>query len=220
MVHTSKHIWAFSRSDAARFLVLACAAAVTGGCSILRKDLGHPLPEASLFQDGKTHYRDVLAVAGPPLKLSATEGGLVFLYEHTALEELQFGISFDYPLIRLLKFTVGQSKADREVLVLVFDDQGILRSHRSRAWEVDLGRGMAVQLIVAVVPVTDTGSVDDDPQINEWCTAMLRARVPEALNRQSSLETGQQGVEMTGTPHGAGQHTLEIRPYVRIQNRR
>lgn len=165
-----------------------------------------------MLRDGQTHYGDVLSVAGPPTKLSALGDDLVFLYEHAAIKERQFGISIDYSWLRFLKFTVGRSKADRQVLVLLFDDQGVLRSHRSRVWADDLGRGSAVQFIMAVVPVTDTGSLDEGPESHRWGTAMLQARLSESLNRANSLETGQRGVETAGTPDGAGQHTLEMRP--------
>ena len=142
-------------------------ALVLCGCTILRDDLGAPIPwEASLFQEGSSHYRAVLEKLGCPLRVSRHGDGVAFLYEYAYIKEGQFGISYDGDMwgtgsagiLELFKFAVGKASADREALVMTFDRDGVLQTERFVSWNQKLGAGFSVQLIVDVASVVDTSS--------------------------------------------------------------
>jgi hypothetical protein len=197
------------------FLGLAAAGLLSmalSGCAVIRKEYGRPVPETGRFVDGQTHYRDVLEELGPPAKLSAMDEGMVFLYERAALTEKQLGIDIDYEKIPILKIVFARGKVEGETATLLFDGEGTLISHDWETWNRDLGKGQSVQLFISVMSVTSPGGYDQAPVNNFWGAQLLTSRLPNALNRGSNLDTGQSGVEVKGTPDGAGQHSLELRP--------
>lgn len=207
-------------SSLRRVLCVLAAAAVAStaasGCAMFTKEFDRPVPEIGHFVDGQTHYREVLEELGPPAKLSAMNDGMVFLYERAALTEKQLGIDIDYEGIPVLKIVAGRGKVDGETAALLFDGGGTLVSRGRESWTRDLGKGQAVQLFISVMSVTSSGGYDDPPENNLWGAQLMMSRLPDALNRGSSLDTGQGGLERKGTPVGAGQHSLELPP---TQNR-
>jgi hypothetical protein len=182
------------------------------GCAIIRQGYDTPTPEIGHFRDGKTHYRDVLRDLGPPASLSAEGDGLVFLYEHVEIGENQLGISIEYKGIPIIKLVAGRGSADGGTTVLTFDGAGMLQGSKRETWSRSLGSGAGVQTAFSVMSVTDPGGFDEPPASRNWGVDLLKARLPEALNRGSDLKTGQSGVERKGSPLGAGQHTLELSP--------
>ena len=198
---------------------LALLALVLGGCTILRDELGSHVPwEASLFQEGSTHYRDVMKELGAPLKVARSGDGVAFLYEYVYIKEGQLGLSYDgerwgTPVIDFadwIKLTFGRASADREALVMTFDRDGILQTERFTAWDQKLGTGFSAQLIVDVGSVVDTSSVRSGIDPNDWGAMMLRP-LPQTLNAGQSLDDGRFGLEQRGTPDKVGQRTLEMR---------
>ena len=84
-----------------RWAALLAVTAGTGGCAVLHKDFGTPLPSAPPLEAGAGTYRDVLRAMGPPHKLSRLGDGFVFLYEHAKLTERQFGFDGRWNIITL-----------------------------------------------------------------------------------------------------------------------
>lgn len=181
------------------------------GCTVIRQSYDAPTADTATFQTGKTHFRDVLETLGPPAKLSALGEDMVFLYEEADLTETQFGINIEIRDIPLLKVVLGRGHAARQATAMIFDTDGRLRSAHQEDWIQKLGGGAGIQVVVAVVPVTDPGGLDRSPAVHDWGAMLLQPELPAALNRQSNLHTGQAGIQQIGTPLAAGQHTLELR---------
>ena len=197
------------RSSNAPFLLILLA--LTAGCTLISKEHGRPLvSEDSDFEDGATHFRDVLRRLGPPAKVSAVPGGMAFQYEHLTVKERQFGINIPIPSLQWLKLSLGRARVDLDTLLLLFDEKGRLKSHRFEERQQEIGTGTSVQLFFAVAPIVDTSGVEADHEPNEWGMALLRPPF-ESLNSRQSLESGQNGVQLRGTPKRACQHTLEMR---------
>ncbi len=196
------------RRSSAPFLFPLLALA---GCTFISTEYGRPvLTDDSEFEDGATHFRDVMSKLGPPTKLSAVPGGMAFQYEHLRVKERQFGISIPIRSLEWLKLSLGRARGDQDTLLLLFDHQGLLKSHRLEERELDLGAGTSVQIFFAVAPTVDTSGAEADYDTNKWGMALLRSP-PEMLNSRQSLESGQNGMQRRGTPEKAGQHTLEMR---------
>lgn len=194
-------------------LALALPPMVGSGCSRLRTDLGHPIPFENLPPaDSAVHYRDVLDVLGPPTRMSTSDSHLLFLYEYASIEERQVGVTLNISWLNLFKFTMGKGTASRQSGIMVFDHSGYLLGKRFEEWDDALGGGNSVQLAVALLSVIDTADLRRDPYQHLWGAGLLEADITAGLNRQSSLITGASGVELLGTPRGAGQHALESRP--------
>ncbi len=195
----------------ARCLGLLLACAVLPACTTLTTNLGKPLPsEPIAIEPGTSELGQVLRSLGPPDRISTTPGGFAMLYERLTVGELQFGLSIPYSWLRYFKFAIGSAHSQRQELVLEFDEAGTLRAGGGMDRQEMLGRGTALQLIVAVVPTVDFAELRQPTDTNAFGRALLD-RFPEALNNASSPETGRAGFELRGTPEGAGQRTLEMR---------
>ncbi|MHC4971791.1 MAG: hypothetical protein ACYTG3_05630 [Planctomycetota bacterium] len=201
-----------------RRLALLALGIVVSGCTILRDELGTRIPWGeSSFQEGATHYRDVMKELGCPLKVARYGDGVVFLYEYVYLKEGQLGISYDgerwgTPVIDFaewIQLTFGRASADREALVMIFDRDGILQTERFTAWDQKLGTGFSVQLLIDVGSVVDTSSVRSAADPNDWGAMMLRP-LPQTLNTCQSIDDGRFGIEQRGTPDTVGQRALEM----------
>lgn len=196
---------------AAAALLFSSAFLLLSGCSIIRQDVGQPLliDEASLAD--ARDYREVLEMLGPPHKLSRTDHGMTFLYEEVDLLERQLGLNLGAGDVVLLKAVAAREYADRRTLVLTFDAQGITQSLDYHEWTDIAAQGAALQFVFVVASVADEGDLNDSPAGHHWGFGLLQAALPRALNRPSSLETGENGVELKGTPTNIGQHALELR---------
>jgi hypothetical protein len=200
------------RGTTAAFALLASSAGLLlPGCSIIRQDVGQPLVIDEGALAGALDYRQVLEMLGPPHKLSRTDHGMTFLYEEVDLTERQIGLNLGAGEVVLLKAVVAREYADRQSLVLTFDAHGKTQSFNYHAWSDIAAQGAALQFVFFVASVADEGDLNDSPASHHWGFGLLRADLPGALNRPSSLETGENGVELKGTPSNIGQHALELR---------
>jgi hypothetical protein len=192
---------------------LAMMTNLFAGCTVLRKEIDVPVDHAEInLKEGVTHYRTVLQQLGPPAEMSALPKGLAFLYEHIIANEKQIGISFgSIDILNWFKFSSGKGTADRQALLLIFDEKGILRQQGFQEYHDKMGSGLAVQLFIAIAAMVDSSYLDDAVGPNEWGMSLLMP-LPQALNIRQSLDTGTQGLEQGGTPAAVGQHTLELRP--------
>jgi len=191
-------------------LILLAAGCLLTGCSSFRTEWGQPLrADAGQFSEGSTRVETVIHALGPPARVSALPGGFAFLYEHSIVGEFQIGVSFDAPLLRWIKFVHASNRLDQDVLLMVFDEEGVLRSMDPEAWRQKLGGGGAAQLLFAVMSLTDDSALRQRSPALGWGRADLQP-LPVLLNRQQSLRSGQHGLQQRLAPTYAGQHTLEM----------
>lgn len=196
----------------APFLALAAG---LSGCSFFTTELGTPVPETPpRYVVGSTSITEVLNDLGPPFQVTATPGGLAFLYEQVEARETQIGIGGgvfgSFWFLRLIKLVYAWGEADRRVLIVAFDENGRTTAQAHDAWMEDLGTGSAVELIFNAVSLVDTSRLEQDPPAMGWAQGLLRS-LPETLNAEQDLGSGQHGVEQLSTPTAVGQHTLELR---------
>ncbi len=181
------------------------------GCTIISRQYGAGVPESTAYEAHQTHYREVLKELGPPTDLSRMNDGMVFLYERSHLTERQLGINIDINDVPVLKFVYGKGRVKGETAAMIFDVDGLLLSQSWESWDRSLGSGTSLQMFISVMSVTDTGGYDRSPSVYHWGMDLANSRLPEALNRGSSLETGQNGLQRKGPILGAGQTSLEMR---------
>jgi hypothetical protein len=180
------------------------------GCTSIHTEVGRPLQEASSpFVEGATSVESVVHELGPPHKISYLPGGFAFLYEYSFVKELQLGIGLKYFHLPYLKLTEAQSDVSETALLLIFDEQGLLRAQGSEAWREKLGAGIAVQWIFSVHGLTDMSAFRKAPEQFAWGRAMLE-RPPETLNRDSGMALGSNGFQQRMSPVFVGQSTLEM----------
>lgn len=187
------------------------AVVVLCGCSSFRTDWGPPIGgQADTFTEGTTRMQTVIHEMGPPTQISALPQGCVFLYEHSVIGEFQFGLSVDYSLLRYLKFVRAWNHLDQSVVVLTFDDRGVLVGKGHKKWREQLGGGGAAQLLFASISLTDLSLRRQRSDLLRWGRSDLQA-LPIMLNSAQSLRTGENGVHQQHVaPKFAGQHTLEM----------
>jgi len=191
-------------------LVLLVATGLAGpGCTILSRRAGEPIPVTDVaLREGSTTAGQVVATLGPPARMSALPHGFAMLYEYIAARERQLGINLDFIGIDWFKIATGRGLAEREGLLLVFDDSGTLTASDFQAWTEPVGKGLALQFLFVAMPTVDTRHLWDTPEQHVWGRGALES-LPVTLNAGQSIVTGRHGLEMQGTPRSAGQRTLE-----------
>ena len=181
------------------------------GCAVMEHELGKPL---LLDEFGsitpQSHYAKVLDKFGPPTKMSALPGGMVFQYEHIMLKERQYGLILPGEIGKWIKAVYASADADIEVMMFVFDADGNLRSADTETWSTDAGAGVSVTLIFSAGSLTDTSHYEQSAsQQLAWGAALTQAPLI-GLNARQNLEMGANGVQLTATSTKVGQHSLEL----------
>jgi hypothetical protein len=200
----------------ATLLLISLAGA---GCTTIGKQIGEPIPvEQVQLQEGVTNVFQIIDVLGPPHHMSALPDGSVMVYEYINAAERQFGVNMDFLGLEWFKTSFGRAKAKRQVLLLLFDDDGLLRAQDFQDWTQDLGQGFGFQLFFVALPTVDTRYLNAKPEQLLWGRAALEP-LPVTLNTGQSLVSGGKGIEMRGTPDSVGQHTLEMKSAVRKKKR-
>jgi hypothetical protein len=174
------------------------------GCARYRTERGFTIDESSLaLEEGKTSRMDILRTLGPPTKISALPGGCAFLYEYFNILEKQLGLSIGYEWLSLFKFAYGWASADRQALLLIFDDYEILRSSEYLAWEEALGSGFSINFIISLVTLVDTSHLEEESVAHGWRTGLLR---PPSItpDERRKLEDEAEGLHLWGTPDISG----------------
>lgn len=186
--------------------------AALGGCALLEHDIGAPLDLDALSRvEAGSYYGDVIDQFGPPTKMSALPDGMVFLYERIKLTERQYGLILPGEIGKWIKAVYASADADVDVMLLVFDEQGKLRSSDAQKWASDAGAGMSATLIFSAGSFTDTEQYEASASRSlEWGRALTEPPL-RALNAGQNLETGANGVQLTTNSAGVGQHTLELK---------
>jgi hypothetical protein len=190
------------------FILFLC---ILQGCTIIHKQIDSQLQfDKNDFKRDQTHISTVLENLGPPAKMSALGNGVAFLYEYTLITERQLGISLKYGLLSFLKFSHANAKADRQALLLLFNDKGILTSYALQDLTEKVGSGVGVSFVYSVASLVDTSNLEEEPAVFQWGTNLFKS-LPETLNVHHSLDSGQHGLELQGTTKNVGQHSLEMR---------
>ena len=148
-----------------------------------------------------TPYADVLAVLGPPAKLTALPSGFAFLYESTQVFLRGLSVFIIHPA-----FKVGVTKEERmlNAYVVVFNDQGLVVGIGQITKSVPLSLALAVSLSTRGKGRELTVLA---PQ-HRWGMHMLLP-LPKTLNTANDIDAGMYGLEQRGTPIAIGQRTLE-----------
>jgi len=130
------------------------------------------------------------------------------LYEHIDATEKQIGINLETIGLDLFKIAAGRGSAQREELLMVFDEDARLRSREYRAWQENTGRGFGFQLFFVAMPTVDSKHLWESPEQFIWGRRALEP-LAVTLNEANSVTSGTRGIEARGTPDSAGQRTLE-----------
>ena len=191
---------------------LVVVLAALGGCAYLEHDIGASLDTDAISRIGPgSSYAAVLDELGPPTKVSALPGGMAFLYEHVSLVERQYGLILPGEIGKWIKAVYASADADVEAIVFVFDNHGKLLSADDERWGSDAGAGMSLTLIFSAGSFTDTEQYESSPaRALDWGSALTKP-LPVTLNARQSLESGQNGIQLTTNSEGIGQHTLELK---------
>jgi len=187
-----------------------CLMFITTSCTVISKDINKQTTlEDKSFELEKTNISIVLEQLGPPSKLSKLNGGLVFIYESVNIDEYQIGLNAKYDFFRWFKFSFAKGKADREILLLIFDNKGYLVANTYNNFEENLGSGQSITFLYSIESLVDSSKLEEAPGSLSWGSSLLQP-LPIALNYHNNLGTGESGVEQLGAPNSVGQHTLEM----------
>lgn len=194
---------------ARRLCCLLVAAVLLAGCTQWRYRLGDQLAQLEQAPPTGTPLAEVLETLGPPLRISASPTGYVLAWERWHVRENSLGFSLGALGADFLSVDWGSLRADGEYLLLAFDRERRLASASSSQWDNHRGGGQAVQPLFSFVDVVDAEELVERLSTHRWGASLLQ-ELPEGLNRESSPDTGQGGLEQRGTPPGVGQRTLEM----------
>jgi len=195
---------------ARRLLPCALAACLLlAGCSQWRYNLGSPLQQLELPPDSVTYLSEVLALMGPPQRISASESGYVLAWEHWHIKENAIGFSLGALGADFLSVDSGNLYVKGEFLLATFDRDHILSSVTRSDWDSHGGGGRAVQPLFGFVDVVEVGDLVGPMPQHRWGMSMTR-RLPQTLNEASSPDSGAAGLEQRGTPDDLGQRSLEM----------
>lgn len=197
------------RTKLVLFILLAI---ITTGCTTIRTEIDVPIKNnGKAFKEGETSISNVLSEIGPPGKIgSLGSNGVVFLYEYVSITEYQVGVSPPGDLLRWFKLSVAKAKNVRQVLLLTFDEKGVLSSSEYHESKENLGSGVGFNFLYNIVSLVDYSQLEKQPEILNWGDGLLKP-LPEALNTTNSFDNGMGGVEQKGAPSNVGQRTLEMR---------
>ena len=197
-------------AGAIRITSLMLALLLLSGCyTQWRYDLGDHLTRGNLDQlETGMPMADVLAVFGPPQRMSASVSGYILAWEHWQVDEDSLGFRLGPLGAELLSLDWGNSRIRGEFLLATFDRDYRLSGTTVSEWDSNAGGGQGIQPIASFLSTVDVGDLVRRLPQHNWGANYLRP-LPEALNTPSSPISGQAGMEQRGTPTGIGQRSLE-----------
>jgi len=188
--------------------LLVCTTAVAG-CSRWSYDIGSDLVAAEIpAVEDQLNVRDVLARMGPPLRISALPGGYVLAYEYWHIVQDKVGIGISAAGVNALSIDWGNARIQGEFLLLGFNREHQLVDSTFQEWDRDTGGGKSIQPLQGLVSVVGVGDLTHPMPQHRWGAFYLE-EIAVALNAQSNLDIGQNGLEQRGTPVDIGQRSLE-----------
>lgn len=190
-------------------LALLLAVLLPGCYTQWRYDMGDHLARSNLDKlETGMPLAEVLAVFGPPQRMSASVSGYILAWEHWQVDEDSLGFRLGPLGAEILSLDWGNSRIRGEFLLVTFDRDYRLSGSTVSEWDTDAGGGQGIQPIASFLSTVDVGDLVTRLPQHTWGANYLR-ELPEALNTPSSPISGQAGMEQRGTPTGAGQKTLE-----------
>lgn len=193
----------------ARLLLLA-QCWLLSACTLWHYDLGTPLSEADLPEQGEqVSLGEALVRLGPPQRLSAAGEGYVLAWEHWLIDEETLGVRLGALGADIMSIDWGQARVRAQFLLLTFDKEHQLTGSTFSEWDSKLGGGQAIQPFFSFVSLVDVDDLVDRMPQHRWGMSSLK-RMTRALNRDSNSDTGQNGLEQRGTPTTIGQQSLEM----------
>ncbi|MEZ5570119.1 MAG: hypothetical protein R3E54_17570 [Halioglobus sp.] len=192
-------------------ILLAATLLSLSGCSQWHYSMGSPLAQLDVPRaEDRTALGEVLARLGPPQRVSASVSGYLLAWEHWHVRENALGFSLGLKGTDVLAIDWGDLRYKGEYLLLSFDREHRLASVSQSAWDSHGGGGRAIQPLFSFVDVLDSDDLTGSMPQHRWGSDLMQ-RLPEALNRESSPDTGEAGLEQRGTPEALGQRSLEMR---------
>jgi hypothetical protein len=180
------------------------------GCSSFKLETTKPRSLSSRdFEAGQATVAAVVHELGPPHQASALADGFVFLYDYSGISEFQLGLSVDRPPLTYFKFIKAWNHLNQDVRVMIFDEDGVLRSVNRAQWRESMGGGSAIQFLFTVVSLSDSSKFLHRADAHDWGQRLLQP-LPVALNSANSLHNGENGLQQRMTIEYAGQQTLEM----------
>lgn len=180
------------------------------GCASFHTEMGAAVPStAAEIVEGQTRVETVIHRLGPPQQMSRLPGGFAFLYEHSTVDEFQLGFSVEVAVLRFIKFVKAWNDLNEEVVLMTFDDRGILQSIGRKQWKESLGGGSAAQIVFTVVSLSDASQIVRPADAHSWGEWLLQP-LPVAVNSGQNLRIGEHGLQQRTAPEFAGQQTLEM----------
>jgi len=185
-------------------------AALLSGCSQWYYELGEPIDEAQVpSSEDQVSLQTVLDQYGPPLRISATNAGYVMFWEHWWLQEQSVGFNLGALGADFLTIDYAELNVRGSYVLMTFNRDHMLTSANYSEWNSRAGGGQSIQPFGEVVDIVDSDDLRVPLPQHEWGASLLKP-IEVTINRQSSTDTGQSGVEQRGTPTDIGQHSLEL----------
>ncbi len=141
--------------------------------------------------------------------MTTTDNGFVLAWEHWHIREDAIGIRLGLLGADFLSADWGEMRVKGEFLLLTFNKQHLLSSATHSEWDNYGGGGKSIQPMFGFVSVVDADDLTKPLPQHEWGGTLLQS-LPRTLNINSSLDSGQNGLQQRGTPTAAGQHALQI----------
>ena len=180
-----------------------------GGCTQWYHRLGAALPEDYEQRAEGESLANVLAALGPPMRLAATDGGLIMAWEAWRIRQdaLGVGLGWVWAGADFLTLNWGGARIRGDYLLLSFDAQrrvdGAARVRRNDS----IGSGTAVQPF-GLVPMVNVSDILRPLPQHAWGSAQLLP-LPAILNNAQRPGMANTGVEQRGTPRGVGASAQE-----------
>jgi hypothetical protein len=194
-----------------RWALVGLIALSTSGCyTQWRYDLGDHLtrPDLDQLKTGMP-MAEVLAVFGPPQRLSSSVSGYILAWEHWQVDEDSLGFRLGAVGADLLSLDWGNSRIRGEFLLVTFDRDYRLSGSTVSEWDSSAGGGQGIQPIASFLSTVDVGDLVRRLPQHDWGANYLR-ELPQALNTPSSPTSGEAGMQQRGTPPNVGQRSLEL----------
>ena len=127
-MHTGKEQKSFLKNSKIIILAILAILVLFSACTTLKRSyVGHPVevnPNEAIIK-GKTNKGEVLSIFGPPTKVMRQYDGDLFVYEYVYDKGVKFVI--EEPIITGVQlFTYVKDDEKRDLLVILFDKQGIV----------------------------------------------------------------------------------------------
>ena len=180
-----------------------------GGCTQWYHRLGAALPEDYEKRAEGESLAKVLAALGPPMRLAATDRGLVMAWESWRIRQdaLGVGLGWVWAGADFLTLNWGGARIRGDYLVLSFDGEGRVDGAARVRRNDSIGSGTAVQPF-GLVPMVNVSDILRPLPQHAWGGSQLLP-LPVVLNNAQRPGMADTGIEQRGTPRGVGASAQE-----------